>query len=246
MRRLILIWFLLLITPAFADVCYDIKEDVATKAAEILKNQKEIYKYCSICQDAEPQKMTIQNMTQGNPFLVNGSPIDLAHTYYKENNQFINLGVAAGCIKDAQYDIKSTLESLPVIHRNKKTNKKDAKEQAEKTFKTCLAEADNKKDHLTTVDMIEQNILINDCLDKAIKEQIKQGFEQEQQAEMFTYLEQTRTGLLKFYTNLYSANKYCYGYCGSISRIIPYSDENNLLMQMLEDLIFLNLEKNGY
>lgn len=246
MRRLILIWFLLLITPAFADVCYDIKEDASIKAAEILKSQKEIYIYCSICQDAEPQKMTIQNLTQSNPFLVNGSPIDLAHTYYKENNQFINLGIAAGCIKDGQYNIKAALLKLLVIHRNKESNKKDAKEQTDKIYETCAAELKNKKAHLTTADMVKENILVNDCLDKAIREEIKKAFEPEEQEEMFADLKQTRTNFLKFYANIYSANKYCNGRCGSMSALLPYVDENSLLIQMLESLIFLNLERNGY
>ena len=35
-------------TNAQADVCYDIDEKAANKAVEIIRNQKEIYKYCSL------------------------------------------------------------------------------------------------------------------------------------------------------------------------------------------------------
>ena len=246
MKKIILTVLLLFFTPAFADVCYDVNEIVAKKAIEILKKQQEIYEYCSICQDAEPQKITIQTITQGNPLLVNGSSIDLAHTYYKENNQFINLGIASGCIKAGQYNIKNALPELPITRRNKETNKQEAKKEADKIYETCATELKNKTDRLTTADMVKENILVNDCLDKAIREEIKKAFEPEKQEEMFAYFKQTRANLLKFYANTYSANKYCDGRCGSMSVLLPYVDENSLLMQMLESLIFLNLERNGY
>ena len=94
--------------------------------------------------------------------------------------------------------------------------------------------------------MIQNNIKINDCISSAIENEIKQGFNEQQQISMLKYLGQVREGVLNFYREIYGANKYCYGQCGSISNLLPYSDESIVLRAMLERLLYLNLAKNGY
>ena len=93
--------------------------------------------------------------------------------------------------------------------------------------------------------MIRQNTEINDCLENAIKAEIKKGFNAEQQEKMLEYMEQIREAALKFYFEVYTENKYCYGGC-SMTNILPYSDEGKILMDILERLIYLNISKNGY
>lgn len=101
MRKFILI----LVVPfvcgngALADVCYDIDEQTSARAVKIIRQQKEIYSYCSLCDEAKPVIIPVQNIVKGSPVSVNNTELDLAHTYYKDNAKFINLGVAAGCIK---------------------------------------------------------------------------------------------------------------------------------------------------
>ena len=57
MKKLFLLWGIMaaFIPTAKADICYDINHDISAIAVEILKSQKEIYKYCSICKDAALQ-----------------------------------------------------------------------------------------------------------------------------------------------------------------------------------------------
>jgi len=114
MKKFVLILGLILSMSvnAMADVCYDIEDKVAQKAIDIIKTQKEIYEYCSICHDAEPKNIPVTNIQKGNPIYVNDIALDLAHTYYKKDNKFINLGVASGCIEDGEYNIEAELENL--------------------------------------------------------------------------------------------------------------------------------------
>ena len=42
--------------------------------------------------------------------------VDLAHIYYKEGDDFVNLGVASGCISENEHNIKAKLDDLPDIH----------------------------------------------------------------------------------------------------------------------------------
>ena len=101
---------------ALSDICYDITDnDVITKATDILKQQNEIYDYCSVCMNAEPRKIIIHEIKAGNPILINQQGIDLAHIYYKNGNNFVNLGVASGCFSANEYGIKEKLEKLPII-----------------------------------------------------------------------------------------------------------------------------------
>ena len=52
----------------------------------------------------------------------------MAHTYYKQDNKFINLGVASGCIKAGEYDIPAELENLDT-HINSKNKIKTIEQE---------------------------------------------------------------------------------------------------------------------
>ena len=247
MKKFVVIFGMLLsfCANARADICYDVNDKVANSAVNIIKAQKELYQYCSICPDANPQIVPVDNVQNSNPVYVHGIALDLAHTYYKKDDTFVNLGVASGCIKAGEYNITAELESLPKIHRTKENDKEQAKISAQDVLKKCVAKAEL-KDNATTADMIRQNIKINNCLENAIKQEIEKGFDTEQQDKMIEYLHQIRENVRKFYNSIYAENKYCYGGCGSMSSILPYVDENRILMEMLEQVIYLNIEKNGY
>ncbi len=60
------------------------------------------------------------------------------------------------------------------------------------------------------------------------------------------YKTEVNNTALKFYFGVYTENKYCYGVCGSMTNILPYSDEGKILADILERLIYLNISKNGY
>ena len=55
-----------------------------------------------------------------------------------------------------------------------------------------------------------------------------------------------RKNTIGFYDGIYAENRYCEGSCGTITNIIPYSDENKMLSELLEHLLYLNITKNGY
>ena len=228
-----------------ADVCYDISKDIADKAVEIIKTQKVLYNYCSICPDTKAVEITIKDIENSNPIKVNGKSLDLAHTYYKENNKYINLGIKTGCIKNEQYNILAELKELPEIHHTVEGNKALAKSLTQKIYENCFASVEKLPDQ-TTNDMIERNIKINDCLNTAINQEIQKGFNAEQQVKMRQYVKQLRKATMGFYYSVYAENKYCEGSCGTIANIIPYSDEGKMLSELLEHLLDLNNTKNGY
>ena len=230
---------------ANADICHEVNNEIASKAIELIKKHKKIYSYCSICKEAQPQIIHVQNIKKDNAVYINDKAMDLAHIYYKEGNKYINLGIASGCIEDGKYGIFAKLDNLTKIHSSQKNNQKHAKQQAQYIFDKCSNNIKNKKIK-TTQDMVKHNIKINKCIANAIKQEIKKGFKPEQQTKMLEYLEQTQEGIWNFYNGIYSANKYCYGQCGSITNLLPYSDEGRILIQMLESLLYLNIEKNGY
>ena len=236
---------MLLSCNVYADVCIEVNEKSAAKAVSIIEQQKEIYDYCSICNDAKPQIISIKKVTKDKKVYVNDKPIDLAHTYFKQDNKYINLGIASGCIEDGQYGISAKLDKLTEFHHTKDINKEQAKQRANAIFEVCVAKVKNDKSQ-TTQDMIERNIKVNNCLAESIKQEIQKGFNEKQQAQMLTYFEQTRKGAWNFYNDIYAANKYCYGQCGSTTSLLPYNDEGLMLMQMLERLLYLNIAKNGY
>ena len=242
---LILALILSLCANAWADVCYNVNKTVAKKAIGILKTQKEIYQYCSICHDAESQTLKVHDIKDNNPIYVNGIALDLAHTYYKQNNKFVNLGIASGCIEAGEYNIAAELDALPTIYRTKENDKEQARVQTQEIFEKCINDV-KINDNITTADMIRQNTEINDCLENAIKAEIKKGFNAEQQEKMLEYMKQIREAALKFYFGVYTKNKYCYGACGSMTNILSHSDEGKILVDMLERLIYLNISKNGY
>ena len=247
MKKFVLIFFttLLFSINVHADVCVEVSKEIAAKAVSIIEKQKEIYNYCSICKDTKPQIISVQNITKDKKVYVNGVAIDLAHTYFKQDNKYINLGIASGCIEDGKYGISAKLDNLIEFHHTKETDKEQAKQKAKTIFDECINKVENDK-YKTTQDMIERNIKINNCLAEAIKQEIKNGFNPKQQDQMLEYFEQTRSGVWNFYNYIYAANKYCYGQCGSITSLLPYCDEGFMLMQMLERLLYLYIAKNGY
>ena len=226
-------------TNTKADICFDVSDEVASKAMSILEKQKEIYNYCTICEHSKPQMVPIKKVTRDKKIYVNGHPIDLAHTYFKQDNKYINLGIAAGCIEDGKYGISAKLDDLAEFRHTKEIDKKQAKQKAKAIFDECINKIKNDK-YKTTQDMIERDIKINNCLTEAIKQEIQKGFNPKQQPQILEYVEQTRKGTWNFYHTIYTANKYCYGQCGSINSLLPYNDERLILMQMLEKLLYLN------
>lgn len=245
MKKVLLIMLCGFSFNAYADICYDVNKEVAAKAVDIIKTQTEIYKYCSICEDTKPQEITVQSVKADKSVYVNDEAIDLAHTYYKEGDKYVNLGIASGCIKDGEYNIAAKLDNLPENKLSNKDYKLQAQQQAQDIFDKCVNSVAEEKS-VTTADMIQNNIKINDCISSAIENEIKQGFNEQQQISMLKYLGQVREGVLNFYSEIYGANKYCYGQCGSMSNLLPYSDESIVLRAMLERLLYLNLAKNGY
>ena len=247
MKKFILILGLILslASNVRADVCYDVDEKVLMKAAKIVGEQTEIYQYCSICREETPKIIKIDNVKADKRLYVNGQPQDLAHVYYKENDKFINLGIASGCIKNNDYNIQSELKELPTIHRSYDKDKKQAEQEAQKIFNKCN-EASPNANPVTTVDMVEYNIDLNGCIATAIEKEITKGFEPEKQNEMIDYMQQARKNIWKFYFGIYAQNKYCSGTCGTMTNLLPYADEGDLLMNMLEKILYLNIAKNGY
>lgn len=247
MKRIILLLVAILsfISNAWADVCYDVKKDIADKAVAIIKNQKILYSYCSICPEAEVLQIKVKNVQNSNPIRVNGKEIDLAHIYYKKGKKYINLGIQSGCIENGQYNISEDLEILAPIHRSPEIDENKIKSKTKKIFDACYS-AYGKVSAQTTHDMMEQNEKINACLTEAIYKEIKKGFNAEQQDKMKRDIKQLQKSTLNFYYGLYAENKYCENACGTMANILPYIDEGKLLMDVLERLIFLNTVKNGY
>ena len=152
---LILVLFLSLGANAWADVCYDINETVAKKAVNIIKTQKEIYQYCSICPNTESKTIDVRDVEKNNPIYVNSIALDLAHTYYKQDNKFINLGIASGCIEAGEYNIAAELDALPTIYRTKENDKEQARVQTQGIFEKCVNDA-KINDNITTSDTYGQ------------------------------------------------------------------------------------------
>ena len=147
MKKLLLILGLCLAfnTGARADICYDIDDKVATDAVDVIQSQKEIYEYCSICPDAISKKIPISNVIKGSPIYVNGIALDLAHTYYKQGNKFVNLGVASGCIKAGEYNIPAELNNFET-HIKEKNKIKDLRQK----FVKCSDTYDAKEQKCST------------------------------------------------------------------------------------------------
>lgn len=128
-----------------ADICYDVDEQAANKAVKIIQTQKEIYQYCSICSAAKPETIIVHNVKNGNPVYVDGVALDLAHTYYKQDNKFFNLGVASGCIEAGEYNIAAELDSFEV-HIKERNKIKDL----EQKFIACLDNYKTKEQKCST------------------------------------------------------------------------------------------------
>ena len=88
MNKFVVIFGVLLsfCTNARADVCYDIDDNAANKAVEIIRNQKEIYKYCSICPDAAPETIIVHKAQNKELFLLS---IFDENDYLRENEEFL-------------------------------------------------------------------------------------------------------------------------------------------------------------
>ena len=247
MKKILALIIILLcgISSAYADVCYDITQEIADKAVEIIKQQKIVYDFCSICSDAKPLKIKVKEVQNSNPVKINGNPIDLAHIYYKKDHKYINLGIKTGCINDGDYYISAELDELQEIHHTKENDKVKAKSQVQETLDACAAGV-KKMPSQTTADMIQQSSKYNDCLNAAIEKEIEKGFAPELQKEMLHYLKQLKNSAFNFYDGIYAKNKYCYGSCGTMANILPFNDENKLLIEILEKLVYLNITRNGY
>lgn len=250
MKKAILILFMIIscfnAKCAWSDICYEIKENAIARAEEILKHQKEIYQYCSICQETQIRKITIKDVKSDSPLLINNEAVDLAHIYYKEGDNFVNLGVASGCISENEHNIKAKLDDLPDIHYLKEGTTEKAKEKAKKAYEDCVEQNKSLQEHQTTAEMVRVNTLINNCLTEKIKQEIAQGFDEDMRQGMYQDIEKIRKSISDFYGKIYSANKYCEGRCGTISTLLPYVDEGSVLIEMLEKLFYLNINKNGY
>ena len=125
MKKVLLFLFSILSTiqNAEADICVYINDVVSENAHNIIKEHDEIYEYCSICINATAKKIKVKDIKKGNPIYVNDTAIDLAHTYYKKGNKYINIGIESGCIREGENDILKELSNLSDIYRTKKTDK---------------------------------------------------------------------------------------------------------------------------
>ena len=158
----------------------------------------------------------------------------------------MNLGVASGCISENEHNIKAKLDDLPDIHYLKEGTTEKAKEKAKKAYEDCVEQNKSLQEHQTTAEMVRVNTLINNCLTEKIKQEIAQGFDEDMRQGMYQDIEKIRKSISDFYGKIYSANKYCEGRCGTISTLLPYVDEGSVLIEMLEKLFYLNINKNGY
>jgi hypothetical protein len=227
---------------SFADICYDISVNVADNAYNIISNKKEIYKYCSICNDTKAEKIIIKDIKSGSPILVNGKAIDLAHTYYKKDNQFVNIGIASQCISNGEYNITASLKELLPTHKTSEADKSKAKKQTQEAIQTCFNENKNNKEHITTSDMIARNSLYIECIINTIKEELKKVFNKQEYSDIINSLDNMQKNIFSFYSQFYQTNKYCDPSCGSISLVKPYIDEEKILEYILEDVIYLNIK----
>lgn len=245
MKKIIIGIALLLVlnSEAVADICYDVDEKVSAKAVSLIQNQKEIYRYCSICSEAEAEVIQVKNIKPGNPVSVDDKELDLAHTYYKENGKFINLGISSGCIKDGEYNVKAELDELPNKQTAEINYHQISMQQAQDIFDKCSNTAKSEK--FTIPEIEKQNQKIVDCLAEAIKTEIKKGFRDSQQVKMLSYLEQVRKSVFDFYYGISAESKYCSGECRIMPSIQPYADEGKVLLDMLEHLLYINNVKDG-
>lgn len=140
-------------------------------------------------------------------------------------------------------------ENSAVLQKQIKISKeemyKKSKDSAEKIAKQCSDKA-FMKENPTTYDSLIASTQANDCIAEAIQQEIKKGFEANEQKEMLEHLNQLRKPFFRFYDKIYNSNKYCIGQCGTIAQLYPYEEEAVMLEKILERLIFLNMSKNGY
>ena len=244
MKKGLLIFLLLCGNNAWADVCYDIGEQTAENAFKLIQQQKEIYEYCSLCDNAKPIIIPVQNVVKGSPISVNNKKLDLVHTYYKNKGKFINLGVASGCIKAGEYNIAAELADLPVKQPTEIDYRQISRQQMKDIFDKCSNSAKSEKSTISEIE--KQNKQINNCLIEVIKTEIKKGFDNNQQAQMFSYLEQVHKSVFNFYYGIAAESKYCSGECGIMLSIQPYAEEGKVLSDILERLIYMNNVKDGY
>ena len=66
------VFLLLFLTDAKADICYEVNDQTAAKAITVIEKQKEIYKYCSLCENAESQHIWVENTGYDTAVYVNG------------------------------------------------------------------------------------------------------------------------------------------------------------------------------
>lgn len=249
---LLIVMMLIFAQKAQADVCAFVSKKTAIKAVNIIKKEQEIIHYCELCSDA---KMVSENVNKVDyskvdeknfEVLLNGKNVDLAYVYIKKSKNYDNLAFLSGCDETKKYNIQTTRKDFPII---KEITKEDmyqkSKVDAQVVLENCMNAA-FAKENPKTYDSLIASQKTNDCIVEAIKKEIKKGFEPKEQEEMLKNLKQSRQAIFNFYDKIYNSNKYCIPQCGITAQAFPYEDETKLLQQMLESLLFLNLEKNGY
>lgn len=256
MKKILLIVTMLVFAQnAKADICAFVDKQVAEKAVEILQKQSEIIDYCSLCASSTPQTIEIKtveiqprqlNDKNYSAVEVNKIGIDLAYIYLKKGKRYENLAYLSGCKEVKKHDIHQFEDNfLKKKKMSKEEMYKKSKDASESMAKKCM-DTFFVKENPTTHDSLVASTQANDCIAEAIKQEIKKGFEPEEQKEMLQYLTQLRKPFFHFYDKIYNSNKYCIGQCGTTAQLYPYEDEAFMLEQMFERLKFLNITKNGY
>ena len=85
----------------WADQAACLTEKDANKAAEVLRVAKQLREYCAPCDDTGWRKVDIETVdvvggSCGTEVKVNGSGIDLAYVYVREDDKWVNLAKVVG------------------------------------------------------------------------------------------------------------------------------------------------------
>ena len=255
---------------AMADLCSFVSTNVADKAYNIISEQTEIYEYCSLCPNKETKVIAVKNVQKINPALgfeeelsssyfddknqymlsVDGKELDLAYTYYKKDNKYVNLGISSGCISEGQHGIKASLDELtPSSDTNDEDKEKEiftnALMKEMLIFDKCVPQSNIGASSLSNEEMIKEKKLYADCIIEAIKEEIKAGFEENHQDDMIKYLEEAHNNMLSFYSTFYKNNKYCGQGCAKDPDMSLFQKEDKFLFTILSELIHLNVAKRA-
>ena len=119
-----------------------------------------------------------------------------------------------------------------------------AKAQAHHIGKTCWDEA-YKDDPYSTADMRRADFNANDCMYKAVEEQVRQAFEPTEQEQVLEWIMTGWRGVSQTYWMIFNNNKYCYGRCGTMQHLRNTPFEAQFLEQVLAWLIHANAKKGS-